>query len=171
MCTGYKFEPSHRMRIVVTNADFPVLWPTPYKIVTVLYTSGDRAYHIELPALPKLSNLSAILPPLDEPRRKRRESWFQVNPDFDKGVTTAHLNLWTDKITCRVKADDPASALLETRGTSSAEAGNRRIEARSEGSLRTTEDSFILNMKVTLLENDKEVRSQEWKDKVKRELV
>lgn len=180
MCTGYKFEPGHRMRIVVTNADFPVLWPTPYKMVTTLYTGGDRASHIDLPVLPKMSYLSATIPPLDESLRRRprrmqseeqRESWFQVNRDFDKGVTTAQLNLWTDKITCRVRDDDPASASLETKGANSVETGNRRIEVRSEGSLRTTEDSFLLNMRVALLENDKEVRSREWKDKIKRELV
>lgn len=181
MCTGYKFEPDHRMRIVVTNADFPTLWPTPYNMTTTLYMGGDRPSHISLPVLPKLTYLSATLPPIPEESARRRrsrpaptteeESWYRLMHDVEGRTHTVIVNLPRTKMRCRVKDDDPATASLQVSGSSRNEADNRVIEVRSEGTLSSTTNQFIMDITCTLLENDKVVRSREWKDKVKRELV
>ena len=39
------------------------------------------------------------------------------------------------------------------------------------GNIRSTVDRFILEMRCTLTENRKEIRSKTWKDAVKRDLV
>ncbi len=185
MCTGYRFDPGHRMRVVVTNADFPVLWPSPYAMITTLYTGGDRPSHIELPVLPKLQYLSSPPFPAPQevsaprrPRERRRsangkeESWFQVHRDYEGEETTAIINLPGNEITCRVKDENPATASMRVVGSDVYKTDdNRRIEVKSEGALSTTVDEFILNMSVTLLENDKIIRTREWKDRIRRELV
>jgi len=172
-CTAYEFEPDHRIRVVVTNADFPVIWPSAYPMTTTLYTGGDRPSHVELPVLPKLSYLPAglpQLPPTAEPFVDRVEGYERAH-DFATGVHTAFATLGDDKIWCRVKEDDPATASLEISGTRVETHGDRRIEARAEGSLRSTVDSFRMDIECTLLENGKTVRSGRWKDEVRRELV
>jgi len=183
MCVGYKFEPGHRIRVVVTNADFPVLWPSPYAMTSVLYTGGDRPSYIALPVLPELSYRAAELPMLpDEPAGAAAEermeppdedtSWLRVIHDAENGVKTTAVNLpWGGKITCRVKDDDPASASLKTACSNLEKDGGRRIEVRSDGELRSTTDEFILDITCTLLENDRVVRARQWKDKVRRELI
>jgi putative CocE/NonD family hydrolase len=182
LCVGYRFEPGHRIRAVVTNADFPVLWPSPYAMTTVLHTGGDRPSHIELPVLPKLSYRAATLPPLpEEPARAKEakpetageeESWLRVSHDLESGVHTTVVNLpWGGRIRCRVKDDDPASASLQVSGSNLEKNGDRRVEVRSEGELRSTTDEFILDITCTLLENDRVVRTRQWKDRVRRELV
>ena len=182
MCTGYEFEPGHRIRVVVTNADFPVLWPSPYPMTTVVYTGGDRPSHIQLPVLPKLSYRMASLPLLPaEPvgaanasaeTAGEKESWLRVSHDLEHGVHTTDVDLpWGGKIRCRVKDDDPASASLQVSGSSLEEDGSRRVEVRSDGTLQGTTHEFILDIVCTLLENDKVVRTREWKDKVRRELL
>lgn len=182
MCVGYRFEPSHRIRVVVTNADFPVLWPSPYPMTTVLYTGGDRPSHIKLPVLPKLANRSASLPLLAEGQagsatgapssKEGEEPWLEVSHDPERGVHMTAVNLpWGGKIRCKVKDDDPASASLQVSGSNSELEGSRRVEVRSEGSLRGTQDEFILDITCTLLENGKAIKSREWKDRVRRELI
>jgi hypothetical protein len=182
LCVGYEFEPGHRVRVVVTNADFPVLWPSPYPMTTTLYTGGDRPSHIDLPVLPKLSYLAAALPSLpEEPAQTEKakqepaseeDSWLRTIHDLQNGIQTTIVNLpFGGKIRCRVKEDDPAAASLKTSSSNLEEDGSRRVEVRAEGELRSTTDEFILDIACTLLENDKVVRTRQWKDKVRRELV
>jgi hypothetical protein len=182
MCIGYKFEPGHRIRIVVTNADFPVLWPSPYAMTTVLYTGGDRPSYVELPVLPKLAYRAASLPvfpeePAGEEMTKagpeaEEKSWLRTIHDAENGVQTTVVNLpWGGKITCRVEDDDPASASLKTACSNEEKTGIRRVEVRSDGELRSTAGEFILDITCTLLDDGKVVRTRQWKDKVRRELV
>jgi putative CocE/NonD family hydrolase len=181
MCTAYKFEPEHRIRVVVTNADFPVLWPSPYEMTTTLHTGGARPSHIMLPVLPELSYLLADFPPpiaestgtraRSDASAGQEESWYQLMRDVEAGTHTAVLNLWGEKIRCRVKEDDPATASLEVSGSNQFEGDDRKVEVRSEGTLRTTVDQFVLDITCTLLDNHKVVRTRQWKDKIHRELV
>ncbi len=182
MCTAFRFEPGHRIRAVVTNADFPVFWPSPFPMTTMLYTGGDRLSHIALPVLPKLSYRASELPLLaEEPPRAaeagpepadEETSWLRVSHDAERGVHTTVVNLpWAGKITCRVEDGDPAAASLHNVAAYTESGGGRRIEVRSEGELRSTQDEFVLDINCTLLENDREVRARRWTDRVKRELV
>ncbi len=195
MCAGYAFDPGHRIRVVVTNADFPVFWPSPYPMATTLFTGGDRPSHIALPVLPKLAYRAAALPKLQEepagPAEEARaaidseggenkrlvaggdeNSWLSVVHDAEHGIHRTIVNLpWGGRIACRVKDDDPAGASLKTACSNVEGDGRRRIEVRSDGELRSTKDEFILDIGCTLLENDREVRTRRWQDKVRRELV
>jgi hypothetical protein len=182
MCTAYTFEHDHRIRVVVTNADFPVLWPSPYMMTTTLFMGGDRPSHIELPILPRLAYLSGKLPVLSESISKMsdvqpqeqtadRVSAYERTTDVASGTHTSFFTLGDDKIWCRVKGDDPAAASLELSGFTKSEGNDRRIEVRAEGALRSTEDEFILDVTCTLLENDQVIKSRQWKDRVRRELV
>jgi len=49
--TTWTFKPGHKIRMAVTNAQFPMLWPTPYNMTTKLY-AGDKSSYIELPVIP-----------------------------------------------------------------------------------------------------------------------
>jgi putative CocE/NonD family hydrolase len=180
MCVGYEFEPGHRIRAVVTNADFPVFWPSPYPMVTTLFTGSDRPSYIALPVLPKLAYRAAELPLLPEEQGAgeaaepagEEGSWLRVIHDAENGVHSAVVNLpWAGRITCRVKDDDPASASLHNVASSTESEGGRRIEVRSDGELRSTADEFILDITCTLLESGRVVRTRNWKDRVKRQLV
>ncbi len=182
MCVGYRFDPGHRIRAVVTNADFPVLWPSPYAMTTTLYAGGDRPSHIALPVLPELNYRTALVPviaeePSEEVKRKpesvsEEESWLRVIHDAAGGAHTTIVNLPPGcRISCRVKDEDPAAASLQTTSSNTENDGSRRVEVRSEGELRSTVDDFILDITCTLLENYKVVRTRRWKDKVRRELL
>ena len=84
---------------------------------------------------------------------------------------SALVTLGDDNIWCRVKEHDPATASLEIAGSRVETQGDRRIEARAEGSLRSTVDAFLMDIECTLLENGNVERSGRWKDEARRELV
>jgi putative CocE/NonD family hydrolase len=172
-CTAYEFEPDHRIRVVITNADFPVIWPSPYPMITTLYTGGDRPSHVELPALPALAYREATLPPLpssSEPYVDRVDA-YERSRDVASGGGAAFVKLGDDEIRCRVNENDPAIASLEIHGARVETQGERTLETRADGTLRSTVDSFVMDIECTLLENEKPVRSGRWKDEVRRELV
>jgi uncharacterized protein len=166
--------------VIVTNADFPVIWPSPYAMTTTLYTGGDRPSHISLPVLPPLHYLSGKLPiiaessiskpftapPYDAVRR------YSLTRDYSTGDTNALFDLGDNVIECRVNEDDPAQASLHLNTSAKREAADGRvIETRAAGALSSTADKFILDMQVTLLENDKVIRSRVWKDEIPRQLL
>jgi uncharacterized protein len=42
----------HRIRVIVSNAQWPMLWPTPYSMTTTLRLGGAEGSHIVLPIVP-----------------------------------------------------------------------------------------------------------------------
>ena len=180
MCAGYRFLPGHVIRVVVTNAEFPVVWPSPYPMTTTLYTGGDQPSFIALPVLPALQYRQGQLPVLADavtPGKHWRSddamTGYQLTRDLVSGETTAHYQMGPDELWCRVNDRDPAQASMQlsTKVVHTPDGAGRRIEARAEGSLRSTQDSFILDIECTLLENDRVVRQKRWRDTVRRELV
>ena len=50
--TSWVFQPGHRIRVAVTNSQWPMFWPTPYAMTTSLRLGGQNATHIVLPVIP-----------------------------------------------------------------------------------------------------------------------
>ena len=50
--TSWVFPRGHRMRLAVSNAQWPMFWPTPYLMTTKLYLGGKQGSHLELPIVP-----------------------------------------------------------------------------------------------------------------------
>jgi uncharacterized protein len=181
LCTGYKFPAGHRIRVIVTNADFPVIWPSPYLMTTTLYTGGDRPSHVELPILPALTYRPGTIPVLAEsilsPKSGGERAGdgvrgYKVTRDYAAGVTTATCDLGNDVIECRVDEADPGKAALTLKaGVERRASDGRVIVTRAEGALTSTVDRFFLDMEVTLLENGKVVRSRRWSDSTARQLL
>jgi hypothetical protein len=49
------FPPGHRIRFAVTNAQWPMLWPTPYPMTTALALGGEQGARVDLPVIPKMT--------------------------------------------------------------------------------------------------------------------
>jgi hypothetical protein len=50
--TSWVFPRGHRIRMTVANAQWPMIWPTPYAMTTSLHVGGPQATRIELPVVP-----------------------------------------------------------------------------------------------------------------------
>ncbi len=178
-CISYRFSPGHRIRIVVTNAYFPVVWPSPYPMVTTLFTGGEHASSVALPVLAPLQSPAGSLPVLGDhagvgsERAEDDMSAYEMTRDFATGVTRGTWRMGPSTVGCEVRDADPAVAAL-TISTSEINhplQGGRVIETRTEGALRSTKDRFHMDVTCTLLENGREIRTKRWETDVARELV
>jgi putative CocE/NonD family hydrolase len=50
--TSWVFPKGHRIRMAVNNAQWPMIWPTPYAMTSSLYVGGPQPTRIELPVIP-----------------------------------------------------------------------------------------------------------------------
>lgn len=57
--TSWIFEPGHRIRVAVSNALWPMFWPSPHPMTTTLELGPDKESHITLPIIPAASQRAA----------------------------------------------------------------------------------------------------------------
>ena len=190
-CTAWRFRRGHRVRVVANNADWPVVWPSPYTMTTTLYCGGDHPSHIELP----IDSSRSLAPPEFRPPRvsevapgleyEETPLVWQVTRDetsqsqtfrFERGSKTvkhpAGLTAEDAQVmVARVADRDPANASLEVEAWYRVTIAGREVEARGEGVLRSTKNDFICEIDCTLRENRKVVRTRAWRDRAPRRLV
>jgi predicted acyl esterase len=66
--TSWVFEPGHRIRLSISNSQWPMFWPTPYPVTTTLQLGGDNAAQLTLPVLAASDQPGpAFLPPVEYP--------------------------------------------------------------------------------------------------------
>lgn len=49
--TAWRFEPGYRIRLAISNADFPSLWPTPELATSTVSRGAERSSHLTLPVV------------------------------------------------------------------------------------------------------------------------
>jgi hypothetical protein len=63
------FPKGHRIRFAVSNAQWPMMWPTPYLMTTTLYLGGEDGSRVVLPLVPfEARPRPSFLPPSEDPR-------------------------------------------------------------------------------------------------------
>jgi putative CocE/NonD family hydrolase len=50
--TSWVFPAGHRIRLAISNALWPMIWPTPYSMTTSLWLGGPNTSRLELPLVP-----------------------------------------------------------------------------------------------------------------------
>ena len=66
--TSWVFPAGHRMRLVVSNAQWPMIWPTPGAMSTTLRLGGREPTRLEVPVVPHAERpVPAFLPPAENP--------------------------------------------------------------------------------------------------------
>ncbi|MFT5138380.1 MAG: putative acyl esterase [Lysobacterales bacterium] len=66
--TSWVFQKGHRIRFAINNAQWPMLWPTPYAMKTKLQIGGPSGSYLSLPVVPfEERPVPAFLPPAGHP--------------------------------------------------------------------------------------------------------
>src|SRR5262249_39928350 len=69
--TSWVFPAGHRIRVSISNAQWPLFWPTPYSMSTSLYLGGKDPSRLLLPTVPVVGPVpplaSKALPGISEP--------------------------------------------------------------------------------------------------------
>jgi predicted acyl esterase len=67
--TSWVFPPGHRIRFAISNAQWPMMWPTPYPMTTSLRLGGESASRLVLPIVPASDRAAPeFLPPAESPQ-------------------------------------------------------------------------------------------------------
>ncbi|MBT6210157.1 MAG: CocE/NonD family hydrolase, partial [Woeseia sp.] len=132
--TSWVFPVGHRIRMSVSNAQWPMLWPTPYPMTTTLRL-GEGGSYVDLPVVPKGDRRTpAFLPPASNPSYPGYESIDTGNSfDVDTGTSTTLTDLivTVDPVGC-----DPCSYTLNVANITNISAFN----LTDSGTMTTTID-------------------------------
>jgi putative CocE/NonD family hydrolase len=178
--TGWVLKPGHRLRLAITGADFPNLWPTPEKAVLHVYHGPQRLSRLVLPVVPAASREAPFfLPP------PRLQSYIrsygapprqQVLHDQITGAVTV-LNRTASTLVlpegrgelagehhfrCTASAKDPAQASIVGTHTFTLKREDGTVTVTGESSIRATATAFHITVNLTVTRNGQPFYHKKW---------
>ena len=165
---GSVFPAGHRVRLALSTAYWPMIWPSPEK-ATLLILGGT----LDLPVRPRQTT-DALLSPLPGPASAPPEkpTKFRRGDLCIERIDRIGLELGTEsKSQLHVEEDDPLSAVADLRRTAtmSRESWQIRIETRMR--LSCTRDVFLLQGSLHAWEGADEVCRREWDRSIPRDFL
>jgi hypothetical protein len=187
--TTWTFKPGHRIRLAVSNALFPMIWPTPYPMTTQLFL-GKESTSIELPVIPFVQRpIPNFSPP--EPREERPDArpiqssgWpykHTVTRDLDRSITTVELEAekqWEiqgrryasiEKVAYQTNDLEPARSSFFGEGGYIIQLENRILELKFLVSVVSDKENFNVKIVRQIFEEKKLIRERQWEASLPRE--
>ena len=193
--TSWVFPKGHRIRLAVSNAQWPMNWPTPYPATTSLYL-GPEGSRLLLPVVPQDSTKRpspSYLPiPEKEPRLPGYEaiemetpsaygeiSSVDRNPRTGKATVvatnqSAHRFPWgeernTEKITHEAEDGKPEKASVRGEYATEVKLPGRVLRWESVVIFSSDRQNFHYSGTRKLFENGKLVREKNWEKSIARD--
>jgi putative CocE/NonD family hydrolase len=188
--TSWIFPPGHRIRVAISNALWPMIWPTPYAMTTSLYLGGEQTSRIELPLVPVEPPAHPHFPPIEmspplEGVSSSGDIWppknWTVTRDLMSGTTRvmwsgedAGRYPWGDtkdyeKMTYEAQDNDPAVSTVHADASTTVILPNRTLVWSIVLNLRSDAKTFYYHFERHLTENGKEIRAKTWDDTIPRD--
>jgi hypothetical protein len=193
--TSWVFPKGHRIRFAVSNAQWPMLWPTPHAMTTALHL-GAAGSHLRLPFVPAgdpgTYRTPDFLPPAESPQLPGFEtldvgtssgygeiSSVDRNPQTGEVTVTATntggsrypwgSETYRETIEHRTSDDHPEST--EVRGTHRMEVQleDRALLWEAELSFRSDRENFYYEYTRRLSKDGQELREKTWTDTIPRD--
>jgi len=181
--TSWVFPRGHRIRLSVSNAQWPMLWPTPYPMTTAVTLGGEQPSRIVLPVVPIESPIEppkfTALPvsPAPSPsdqwiteRDQIRQSskWIWRTPESALEFSWGKIRR-KHSIEFAVEDVHPESASCHGEGEIVVKTGKRVVAWRYVFDLRADQTNFYYEYARTLTEDGRVVRTRTWKETLPRD--
>jgi len=182
----------HRIRVAVSNAQWPMLWPTPYAMTTRLRLGGPEGSAIELPIIPAHRRAP---PPFAAPEPAEQApgvstpggdyAWpgsWKLERDELKGRTTVSWHgsssmvfPWgsfehREQLIYRVDDAHPDAAAVEGEAESVEHLKDRTLTYRGTLAITSDAGTFHYAATRTLLRDGGVLRTRTWKEDIPRDL-
>ena len=188
--TSWIFPPGHRIRVAISNALWPMIWPTPYEMTTSLYLGGEQTSRIELPLVPVELAARPHFPPIEvspplEGVSSTGDIWppknWTVTRDLMSGTTRVMWSgedaghyPWGDtkdyeKMSYEAQDNDPAVSTVHADASTTVILPNRTLVWSIVLNLRSDAKNFYYHFERHLMENGKEIRVKSWDDTIPRD--
>jgi len=191
--TSWVFPKGHRIRLAVANAQWPMLWPTPYSMTTSLHLGGDDGTHLLLPVVPYEERPApSFLPPSEDPELPGFESLDEGTTSGYGEISSVDRNPQTGEV--KVTATNgggtrypwgteryretivhvttdvhPESTSMEGEHRMEVELEHRTLIWEAELLFRSDLQSFYYTYTRRLLENGRLIREKAWQDTIPRD--
>ncbi|MGB7294439.1 MAG: CocE/NonD family hydrolase [Candidatus Aminicenantales bacterium] len=188
--TTWTFRPGHRVRLAITNSLFPMTWPTPHPMTTRLAT-GIKQTNIALPVIPpdpyEKPDLRTPGPRESVPdaRDFGSDVWPQGNYEYKRDLARGTVAVeWRGKGRYEVKGvryhftelnlyemneRDPSRSRFLGEASDIIELPGRKIFLLTNGEILSDEKNFHLTFTRRIYENEKLIRTREWKETIPRD--
>jgi putative CocE/NonD family hydrolase len=188
---GQAFPPGHRIRLALSTAYWPTVWPAPEPVTLTLFTGASALTlpvrppdpaDATLPSLPRVETGPPLAVTALEPARTERRvhhdaltgeatlDWIQDSgrhryEDIDLTMHTIAADRFT------IRPDDPLAARAEVAWTVRLARGDWQVETRTRTVLTATKDRFELTATLEAFEGGAPVHTERWDRSIPRDLV
>lgn len=192
---GHRFAAGHRLRLAISTAYWPLIWPTPERVTLTVHTAGTR---LELPArtpqsldgaTPFAAPESAPLTPVSKVAEGRMKR--EIRHDLLSGAVTYvtdgeggvfgegiirfdEIDVIVDHALRReltIHPDDPLSAHYRIVQSQDLKREGWDIHVETETTMTSTKSELILTGRLDAFENGKRVASRNWREAVARKFL
>ena len=191
--TSWVFPKGHRIRVAINNAQWPMLWPTPYPMTTSLVTGGEDGSLIQLPVVPPGEERQPnFKQPAENPVLAGYETLdagnitgyaaitsTKVDPDTGEvfGIATNAgatqypwgVERFEDEIEHRTSDADPARTSVRGRYTLTQELPDRTLVFEQKTLFKSDEENFNLSITRTVLKDGELFAEREWDETIPRD--
>ena len=192
--TSWVFPRGHRIRLAINNAQWPMLWPTPYPMTTSLVLGGADPTRVALPVVPYAKRpRPAFLPPPEESPKLAGFSTLDagtpsgygevslIERDVPKRTTRVvatdsggtqypwGTERYHETITHEVQDDHPEAASVRGEHTLTFEMKDRTLSWEAKLLFRSDLENFYYTYTRRLLQDGKLVREKTWTDTMPRD--
>ncbi|MBU1229384.1 MAG: CocE/NonD family hydrolase [Proteobacteria bacterium] len=185
--TTWRFKPRHRIRLSISNAQFPMAWPSPHKGATRLHPGPGTS--VELPVVEKNTLTRACDLPRPEPEQwppdasyseqnEGKNTHIDYDPETGAAVYSCGINQkmtirgtkyhMREKNTWKVNDKDPAHATYEAVTDYGISPGGRELRLRVTFRMASDEKNFRLTTTRQLYEDQELVRERKWERAIPR---
>lgn len=187
--TGWVIKPGHRLRLALSGADFPNLWPTPEKARQRIYHDRARSSRLILPVVPESKREAPVF--LPSPRLHSyikgsgKAPKQQVLHDQITGAVTVINETGGSSVLpdnggtlsrsssfrCTASANDPAQSSIVGTHTYVLEREDGTFEVSAESAIRATADAFHITINLNVTRNGKPFFQKKWLVTERRKLL
>ena len=186
---AHAFPPGHRIRLAVSTAYWPLVWPSPRPVMLTLYSGAST---LDLPVRPPRSeDLRPFEPPESAPplaleflraAANRRtietdlangETILRIVDDFGEARDPDH-GLVAGSVareTYRIHPDDPLSARAEAHWTQTLARDAWRVRTEVRSVMTADATHFHVHANLAAFEGDTRIFDRTWDRKIPRDLV
>ena len=191
---GYRFEPSHRIRVSLASSAWPVVWPSPFPAEFALHGGGGAPSRLVLPVVPPAGGPGDLAPPAFKPTppdvrdvslggTSDQPRWEILEDVVDGSVTvTIHdggadalhdgRRLYAaETIWLTARNDDPARTLLDADVVYRWWEHDHTIEIRARSTQRSDATGFDLSVELEVDLDAIAFFRRRWEERIPRDLV
>jgi hypothetical protein len=188
-CTAWRFLQGHRIRLAISNSDWPNVWPTPEPATSSIHRGIARRSRLKLPLVPDQGGAQAPVfqpSPVECQRQRARSTpptWEVVHDALSRRAqvrfreqTRSQINASTEvlrdyEFLAEVDADVPAQATAYGRHSSTIRRPGSETTAISTVLIEGSTTHLHITIDLEVLVNGTRHHTRHWESSVPRNLL